>query len=113
MYKSQGRDQFEQAQQSLTLSSETPYQVVKCRKQGSLESWFKQEFPQRNYELVLGSLDFEIWKAESSPYIEIIALQKVDKGTHSCTYHFLNETTWQKYQEQFIQEVETHFLMAE
>lgn len=113
MYKSQGREQFEKAVHNTHLSSETPYQVVKCQKLGSLETWLKQEFPTQNYELVVSGLDFEIWKTQTEHYVEVLALQKMDKATQTCTYQFLNEDVWNKYQDQFVQEIESHFLIAE
>ena len=112
LYKSEGRKEFE---------SDTPGHVVaasiqlkSCSKQSSLETWFSEEFPAKNYELVVSEDTLEIWKSTSSVTpIEVKALQKLEAATQICTYEFANEQAWLANKDEFVRDLENNLMTSE
>jgi hypothetical protein len=107
VYRSEGRKQFE----SEVNEKAAAFTLLSCKTEGKLQSWFEEEFPLNNYELVLSEPDLEIWKAAFIDHVEVRALQKNDNGnTQACVYRFANEMIWNLHKENFIQELENNSL---
>lgn len=111
IYRSEGRKQFESEAPSKV--SAAGFQLLSCKKEGKLETWFHEEFPAREYELVVSEHDLEIWKTSRGDQVEVKALQKSDKSTQSCIYQFASETVWALYKDQFILELENNLMTLE
>jgi len=119
-YQSGGRKQFESdASQKLTASSlqsssqspsASPFQLQSCRQESRIETWFKEEFPTQNYELVLSEDDLEIWKTTKNKIVEIKALQRNETGDLVCTYAFASEAVWNQNQESFVSELRNNLM---
>lgn len=109
VHRSEGRKQFE----AEALAQASAFQLVNCKKEGKLETWFHEEFPAHSYELILADTDLEIWRTHRGNVVEVKALQKSDKGTQSCLYQFANEVTWNLYKDQFIRELENNLMTLE
>lgn len=110
LYKSEGRKQFESEAQDKIAAAAGAFQLKGCKKEGKLETWFNEEFPSRNYELVLAESDLEIWRTMKGKAVEVKALQKMDNSTQSCIYEFSNEMVWNLYKEDFVRELENNFM---
>lgn len=114
IYRSEGRKEFEeQAPQrsAASVAKNSAFQLQSCKNEGALETWFKEEFPAKNYELVLSDIDLEIWRTHVGTQVEIRALQKNGKATQACVYHFANDLVWDLYKQQFIRELENNMMM--
>ncbi|WP_374035503.1 hypothetical protein ACES2I_07240 [Bdellovibrio bacteriovorus] len=111
IYRSEGRKQFESEAPGKVAGAS--FQLVSCKKEGKLETWFNEEFPSHTYELVLSETDLEIWRTHRGEVVEVKALQKSDKATQSCIYQFANETVWTLYKDQFIRELENNLMTLE
>lgn len=107
--RSEGRNQFESAAPSRISG----FDLKSCKTENKLVAWFNEEFPVADYELVLAESDLEIWKTNKAHQVEIRAIQKNAIGSQSCTYEFADETTWNVYRDQFIQELENNLLSSE
>lgn len=112
IYRSEGRKQFE-SEAPGKISTASLFQLKYCKNSGPLETWFNQEFPSQNYELVVAENDLEIWRTYRNSSIEVKAIQKIDSTIQSCTYEFANEAVWNAYKEQFIQELEDNVMILE
>lgn len=111
IYRSEGRKQFEsEAPEKVKAAG---FQLLNCKKEGKLETWFHEEFPAREYELIVAESDLEIWKTTRGDLVEVKALQKSDKATQSCLYQFDSEIVWALYKEQFIRELEDNLMTIE
>ncbi|AHZ84130.1 hypothetical protein AB1A81_07205 [Bdellovibrio bacteriovorus] len=111
IYRSEGRKQFEsEAPDKVAAAS---FQLISCKKEGKLETWFNEEFPSHTYELVISETDLEIWRTLRGEVVEVKALQKSEKATQSCIYQFANETIWTLYKDQFIRELENNLMTLE
>ncbi len=106
LYRSAGRNQFESA--STTSISTANYQLKECRQLGNLEAWLYEEFPLRDYELILTENNLEIWKSPHAENIEITTFENEGPVTHACIYSFENEDTWNFFKESFIDKKRTH-----
>ncbi|MEN0058257.1 MAG: hypothetical protein AAGB31_05440 [Bdellovibrio sp.] len=113
VYRSDGRKQFESEAPGKISASASSFQLLSCKKESSLETWFQQEFPSANYELVVAENDLEIWRTHRDSRVEIKALQKSQGQTHSCVYEFANDIVWNLYKEQFIREIENNVMTLE
>lgn len=111
VYRSEGRKQFESEAPGKVAG--TSFQLISCKKEGKLETWFHEEFPAHNYELVVAESDLEIWRTVKGSVVEVKALQKSDKINQSCIYQFANETVWTLYKDQFIRELENNLMTLE
>ena len=111
IYRSEGRKQFESEAPGKVAAAS--FQLVSCKKEGKLETWFNEEFPSHTYELVLSETDLEIWRTHRGEVVEVKALQKSEKVTQSCIYQFANETVWTLYKDQFIRELENNLMTLE
>ncbi|WP_374028227.1 hypothetical protein ACES2J_07255 [Bdellovibrio bacteriovorus] len=111
IYRSEGRKQFEsEAPDKVAAAS---FQLISCKKEGKLETWFNEEFPSHTYELVISETDLEIWRTLRGEVVEVKALQKSEKATQSCIYQFANEAIWTLYKDQFIRELENNLMTLE
>lgn len=110
LYKSEGRKQFESEAQDKIAASAGAFQLKGCKQEGKLETWFNEEFPSRNYELVLAESDLEIWRTMKGSTVEVKALQKMESGTQSCIYEFSSDLVWNLYKEEFIRELESNIM---
>lgn len=114
LYKSEGRKSFEsEAQGKIDAASVSSFQLVSCKKEGKLETWFNEEFPASTYELVLSENDLEIWRTMKGKTVEVKALQKTENSTHSCIYEFSSELVWNLYKADFIRELENNLMSAD
>ena len=114
LYKSEGRKSFEsEAQGKIDAASVSSFQLVSCKKEGKLETWFNEEFPASTYELVLSENDLEIWRTMKGKTVEVKALQKTENSTHSCIYEFSSELVWNLYIADFIRELENNLMSAD
>lgn len=119
VYKSEGRKQFEGeapgklAKASLLETSTDPFQLVSCKKENKLETWFNEEFPSVNYEMVVMESDLEIWRTHRGRIVEVKALQRSQNNTTSCIYHFSNDIVWNLYKNQFVKELENNLMTVE
>jgi hypothetical protein len=110
LYKSEGRKQFD----SQAPSKISGFALQGCHREGKIETWLNQEFPNKNYELVSSDSELEIWKTNGPATIEVRASQKDDSGlTTTCTYLFASEEVWSLYRTQFVKELENNVLMTE
>lgn len=110
IYSSEGRKQFN----SEAPSKISGFALKSCKREGKFETWLNQEFPAKNYELVLSESDLEIWKTTGPDTIEVRASQKDDLNvTSTCTYEFASEATWALYKTQFIKELENNVMATE
>lgn len=128
LYKSNGRKEFESDAPG-KLKTSSVFQLKSCKTQGSIESWFNEEFPAATYELVVAENDLEIWRTNHEGVVEVKAIQKIDSTasgiqptdssntvtgqTQTCIYEFANMATWDLYKDQFIRELENNLLTAE
>lgn len=112
LYRSEGRKQFESNAPG-KVSTASLFQLKYCKKSGSLEIWFNEEFPSQNYELILAENDLEIWRSSKNSTVEVKAIQKNDSLFQSCIYEFANETVWNTHKEQFIRELENNMMILE
>jgi len=111
IYRSDGRKQFETAYGDKPA---TTFALMSCKTQGKLQSWFQEEFPLSNFELVISEPDLEIWKTTLSDHVEVRAFQRTDGGsTQACIYTFSSETSWNMYKDAFIKELENNLLTQE
>ncbi|WII71940.1 hypothetical protein QJS83_15865 [Bdellovibrio sp. 22V] len=111
IYRSEGRKQFEsEAPSKISASS---FQLKSCKKENRLESWFNEEFPAHNYELVVAENDLEIWRTHRGRTVEVKAIQRADNATHSCIYEFADDVTWNLYKQDFIRELENNVMTLE
>lgn len=117
IYRSEGRKQFESEAPgkiaTKVAATQLPFQLTSCKTEGRLESWFNEEFPSKNYELIISEQDLEIWHARLDSMIEVKAIQKNGSTTQSCTYMFTNEGAWNIYKDQFILELENNMMTQE
>ncbi|MBO9666423.1 MAG: hypothetical protein J7501_06375 [Bdellovibrio sp.] len=122
VYKSDGRKDFESAapgkisatsMKSAAVAAAPSFQLKSCKKEGRLETWFNEEFPSTNYELVVAENDLEIWRTTRSGVIEVKAIQKTDTATHTCVYEFSTFATWDLLKEQFIRELENNLMTVD
>lgn len=111
VYKSEGRKKFESEGPSKIQTS--AFELISCKNETKLETWLNDEFPASNYELVVADTDLEIWRSFKGDYVEVKALQRTPRATHSCLYQFANDLTWTLYKDQFIKELENNMMMAE
>lgn len=112
VYRSDGRKQFESDAPGKVAAA--AFELLSCKKEGRLESWFNEEFPAKNYELVISEQDLEIWRtARTDGHIEVKAIQKTEKSTQSCIYQFDNDMVWNLYKEDFIRELENNLMAVE
>lgn len=116
VYRSEGRKQFEseapaKVQGAALLDpSETPFQLMGCKKETRLETWLNEEFPSTTYEMVVVEHDLEIWRTLRDKKVEIKALQRAGAATTSCIYHFANDKIWNLYKNQFVKELENNLM---
>lgn len=110
LYKSEGRKQFESDAPAKVQTSSKAFELKSCKKEGSLESWFNEEFPAASYELVVSEADLEIWRTTHAGSVEVKAIQKTDTATQSCFYEFSSNTNWELYKDQFIKELENNLM---
>lgn len=115
LYKSEGRKSFESEAQGKVdaASTSTSFQLVSCKKEGKLETWFNEEFPASTYELVLSENDLEIWRTMKGDTVEVKALQKSGSSTQSCIYTFSSDLVWNLYKADFIRELENNLMSAD
>jgi hypothetical protein len=113
LYKSEGRKNFESEAPGKIEAAATSFQLKGCKKEGKLETWFNEEFPASNYELVLSENDLEIWRTMKGKVVEVKALQKSETSTQSCIYEFSNEIVWNLYKADFIRELDNNLMSAE
>lgn len=113
VYRSDGRKQFESQAPGKVGASATAFQLKSCKKEGRLETWFNEEFPSHNYELVIAENDLEIWRTHHNGLVEVKAIQKTETATHSCIYEFANDIVWNLYKDQFIRELENNLMTLE
>lgn len=119
VYKSDGRNQFEAAApakiKTSSLSSDSEiYKLTGCKTQTPLETWFNDEFPRTNYELVVMENDLEIWRTTHQGSVEVKAIQRAEnKYAQACTYEFASNIVWDLYREQFIRELENNLMISE
>ncbi|UOF02341.1 hypothetical protein [Bdellovibrio reynosensis] len=111
VYRSDGRKQFETAAPGKVAAAS--FQLLSCKKENKLESWLNEEFPNHSYELIVADSDLEIWRTNRNNKIEVKAIQRSEKSTHSCIYEFADEAVWNQYKEQFIRELENNIMTAE
>lgn len=111
IYRSEGRKQFESEAPGKVAAAS--FQLISCKKEGKLETWFNEEFPSHTYELVLSENDLEIWRTHRGEVVEVKALQKSERSTQSCIYQFASETVWTLYKDQFIRELENNLMTLE
>lgn len=114
VYKSEGRKQFEsEAPAKINKSSFTKgsaFELISCKKETKLETWFNEEFPSANYEMVVLDSDLEIWRTHKNALVEVKALQRSAHSTTSCIYHFANDVVWNLYKSQFIKELQNNLM---
>lgn len=120
VYRSEGRNQFEAAAPSkikgaafVPSSSSEIYSLTGCKNQGPLETWFNDEFPRANYELVVMENDLEIWRTTRPGTVEVKAIQRGDKNVQACSYEFSSLAVWDLYKEQFVRELENNLMISE
>ncbi|WP_413581217.1 hypothetical protein [Bdellovibrio sp. HCB288] len=118
VYKSDGRNQFEAAapakiSTSALDSSSHIYKLTGCRNQSFIETWFNDEFPRANYELVLMDNDLEIWRTTQPGVIQVKAFQRDDKAVQSCSYEFASVAVWDLYKDEFIRELNNNLMISE
>ncbi|WP_413561098.1 hypothetical protein [Bdellovibrio sp. HCB209] len=120
VYKSEGRNQFEDAApgkiKTSSLSSQSPselYKLLGCKNQNALETWFNDEFPRANYEMVVMESDLEIWRTTHAGRVEVKAIQRGDKKVQACSYEFATASIWDLYKEQFVRELENNLMISE
>lgn len=113
VYKSEGRKQFESVAPNKIQASATSFELIGCKNESAIESWFKQEFPNKNYELVESDVDLEIWLTHIGSVVEVRALQKNGSKTQACVYQFTNDIVWELYKNQFIRELENNMMTLE
>ncbi|WP_413587286.1 hypothetical protein [Bdellovibrio sp. HCB274] len=118
VYKSDGRNQFEAAApakiSTAAFDSSSPiYKLTGCRNQSFLETWFNDEFPRANYELVLMDNDLEIWRTTQSGVVQVKAFQRAEKAVQSCSYEFASVAVWELYKDQFIRELNNNLMISE
>lgn len=111
IYRSEGRKQFESEAPGKVAAAS--FQLISCKKEGKLETWFNEEFPSHTYELVVAESDLEIWRTLRGQIVEVKALQKSEKTTQACIYQFASETVWTLYKDQFIRELENNLMTLE
>lgn len=108
VYESGGRKQFESdASSNAKISS---FELQSCRQESRIQTWFQQEFPAQDYELVLADDDLEIWKTTKNSNVEIKALQKNETGELVCTYSFASEAIWNQNQASFVSELRNNLM---
>ena len=110
LYKSEGRKQFESDAPAKVQTASKAFELKSCKKEGSLESWFNEEFPAASYELVVSEADLEIWRTTHAGSVEVKAIQKTDTASQSCFYEFSSNTNWELYKDQFIKELENNLM---
>lgn len=118
LYKSEGRKSFESEAQgkidaASTASTVANFQLISCKKEGKLETWFNEEFPASTYELVLSENDLEIWRTMKGDKVEVKALQKSTSSTQSCIYEFSSDLVWNLYKADFIRELENNLMSVD
>jgi hypothetical protein len=121
VYKSEGRNQFEAAApgkiKGASFASTSPsseiYSLLGCKTQSRIETWFNDEFPRANYELVVMENDLEIWRTTRAGSVEVKAIQRSDKNVQACSYEFSSIAVWDLYKEQFIRELENNLMINE
>lgn len=116
IYRSEGRKQFESEAPNKVSVNSVPvlFQPKNCKKIGSLETWFKEEFPAQNYELIIAKDDFEVWLEYKETSMEVTAIQKNNSFKNkSCVFEFNNENEWDLYKDIFLQHVEDNLTIIE
>ncbi|WP_413578339.1 hypothetical protein ACLVWU_07345 [Bdellovibrio sp. HCB290] len=117
VYKSDGRNQFEAAApakiSTSALDTSPVYKLTGCRNQSFLETWFNDEFPRTNYELVLMENDLEIWRTTHAGVVQVKAFQRDEKTVQSCSYEFASAAVWDLYKDQFIRELNNNLMISE
>ncbi|QLY26872.1 hypothetical protein [Bdellovibrio sp. KM01] len=123
VYRSDGRNQFEAAAPAKingaslvspsSSSSSEIYTLTGCKNQSRLETWFNDEFPRANYELVVMENDLEIWRTTRPGTVEVKAIQRSDKNVQACSYEFSSLAVWDLYKEQFVRELENNLMISE
>lgn len=112
IYRSEGRKQFE-SEAPGKVSATAAFQLKSCKKEGRLEAWFNEEFPSETYELVVAEPDLEIWRTHRDQSVVVKAIQKTSSTTLSCTYEFVDDTAWNLYKNDFVQELENNVMNLE
>lgn len=118
LYSSAGRKQFEEKAPSAiqTTQSQKPLESIQaytlqgCREMSAAETWFREEFPNSNHELVEMHPDYEVWgRSVEDGQVEITVISqdaKTDtKATESCIYKFESKKIWQIYKKSFLDEL--------
>ncbi len=114
IYRSEGRHQLEnEVPKKVAEANAQNFELVQCKHESRLETWWQEEFPKRNYTLVVSDIDLEIWSAFVGPAIEVRVLQRNDNSTESCLYRFADISSWNHHQEQFIFEMRNNLLTTE
>lgn len=112
IYRSEGRKQFE-SEAPGKVSTSSNFELKSCKKESRIETWFHEEFPSSNYEMVVMENDLEIWRTHRGSKVEIKAIQKSDTSVHSCIYEFANDIVWNLYKDSFIRELEDNVMTLE
>ncbi|KYG64273.1 hypothetical protein AZI87_13635 [Bdellovibrio bacteriovorus] len=112
IYRSEGRKQFE-SEAPGKVSTSSNFELKSCKKESRIETWFHEEFPSSNYEMVVMENDLEIWRTHRGSKVEIKAIQKSETSVHSCIYEFANDIVWNLYKDSFIRELEDNVMTLE
>ena len=107
IYSSAGRKQFEQKAPTEIVQS---FSLQGCRNLSSAETWFKEEFPSNQSELVEMNSDYEVWaRSLENSAVEVTVLTKADSNSNessqSCVYQFDSKEIWQQHKKAFLQDL--------
>lgn len=116
MYKSAGRKQLESDAPGKLPGQSQSFSLESCHQVDALNAWLQDEFPSKNYELVVSETNLEVLKyTNAQGEVEITATQgaPAPAATTSCLYKFADEAAWNKNKTQFIEDLENNMMTSD